>query len=515
MSKPAKHIVHKLNLELEAPSEGQARYLYSQAGTILQQYVLPKLEAILQQYAAEEMHIRLETLNIDLQATAGASLENILREQLARAIGAKLKEELQRQEAGDKEEEAGIVKKRTGPWQVIEAFFIFLEKGTLPWWIADKEIFSQSRQIVDAIAQQEEQFVVVFLEKVTERPALLERLLLQYDVVLLTYLFSLLVPLEVFKMVLAVEQHSAGQSAAMEQELFRQKYWMLIWNLVPVKALPGITKELFYTRLEAAVPVVGKQESLFKLITVEVLSQVREANNITRQQHAEEKENDPLTELVLRTATPIEEGPDTITGEQTGKQGDKETDPGRTDNKTGKGLTDDTEPEYKTMQDGLLVDNAGLILLHPFLQYFFQELGLLEGEQLQQSKDIAVHLLHYLATGKEQAADFELVFEKYLCGLKPSQVTYRYTRLTDKMKTEAETLLSSVIKHWPVLKNTSASGLQEGFLQRKGKLIMKEDSHKLIMERSTLDILLGQLPWNISLVKLPWIRQMIHVEWAS
>jgi hypothetical protein len=126
-----------------------------------------------------------------------------------------------------------------------------------------------------------------------------------------------------------------------------------------------------------------------------------------------------------------------------------------------------------------------------------------------------VHLLHFLATGKEHAADFDLVFEKYLCGMNINQVTYRFTMLSEQMKIEADTLLQSVIKHWAVLKSTSIEGLREGFLQRKGKLIVTGNNSKVIMEQNTLDILLQKVPWNISLLKLPWIDHLIHVEWMN
>src|SRR6218665_3630308 len=84
--------------------------------------------------------------------------------------------------------------------------------------------------------------------------------------------------------------------------------------------------------------------------------------------------------------------------------------------------------------EGALGRNAGLVLLHPFLLYFFKELDLLEGEDFKNESDrgIGVHLLHYLATGREQVPDFECLFEKYLCGMRPEQATHRYIKLTSR-----------------------------------------------------------------------------------
>lgn len=162
-----------------------------------------------------------------------------------------------------------------------------------------------------------------------------------------------------------------------------------------------------------------------------------------------------------------------------------------------------------------IVDHAGLILLHPFLESLFSEFGLLaDGKSTDQAcRTRAVHLLAYLATGQENLPEFALQFEKYLCGMKQDEPLQRYVHLPSEMKAEAEMLLKAAIGHWKILKSTSPQGLREGFLERKGKLVTAGLQHRLIVEQRPHDLLLAYLPWGISMVSLRWLDQVLTVDW--
>jgi hypothetical protein len=74
-------------------------------------------------------------------------------------------------------------------------------------------------------------------------------------------------------------------------------------------------------------------------------------------------------------------------------------------------------------------------------------------------------------------------------------------------------MLSEVIRHWSVLKNTSVAGLRETFLQREGRISPAANGWKLQIERKTVDVLLGKLPWGIGIIKLPWMNELMYVDW--
>lgn len=508
MRQPVTHIIHKVNLEIEASGERQARYLYGQAGIILQQHVLPRLEQWLQQYDTEGMHLRLESLDVTLQLEAGSTAGESIKTQLAAAIAAQLKQAMDKAteegtEAGQQPEGKSV----SDAQQVAEAFFTFLESGALPWWMADTSILTDSSRLIEKIAPQEATFIQALLRILKTRAGAMARLLKQFDALLLHYLYSLAAPAELLAAAGVPARklsELSGEGAAAAQRL--QLYWALVWQLFPLEELPDTPVAVYRQQLEKTLaqwpdryfrsqPRIGKATP----------EETKEPGFLP----GRNKENAPGAEGRLDNAADPKERehkdhPELITDDALPEAVIDET-------------SDKEAGEEQPVADGeLWLANAGLVILHPFLQYFFLELGLLEGTAFKnkQARSKAVHLMHYLATGREQSPDFELVGEKYLCGMPPEQTTYRFTRLSTTMKQEADGLLSSVIRHWEALKNTSVAGLREGFLQRKGKLLIKDSQHKLLVERQAPDILLERLPWSLSLIKLPWLQQIIHVEWT-
>jgi len=223
-----------------------------------------------------------------------------------------------------------------------------------------------------------------------------------------------------------------------------------------------------------------------------------------------------------------------------------------------------TPPAAKPQAEpgGIPVENAGLVLLAPYLPPFFKQLGLelLGQNQLPESFKLsgtskqstilstadqraetkedtthdssllpaeaeakegithhykAVHLLHYLATGQERPEEPLLVLPKILCGLPLETPIPQDLDLSEEEKLEANRLLEAIVRNWPVLKKTSPDGLRSGFLQRAGLLSWSESrvSWVLQVERLGQDLLLEKVPWSYSVVKLPWMGAMVGVEW--
>lgn len=201
--------------------------------------------------------------------------------------------------------------------------------------------------------------------------------------------------------------------------------------------------------------------------------------------------------------------------------------------------------------EGFWVGGAGLVLLAPYFPAFFSRLGIsLTPESGTQSLETgvitdavmlkALYVLHFLATGEENPEEHQLALPKILCGFPIEALIVsdnaivstepgesEMTRagfpfsdtdapvLSETDITESLNLLSAVIQNWPVLKNTTPDGLQNGFLNRSGLLSWEENrlSWLLRVERQAFDILLDRLPWGYSVIKLPWMPQMLQVEW--
>ena len=167
------------------------------------------------------------------------------------------------------------------------------------------------------------------------------------------------------------------------------------------------------------------------------------------------------------------------------------------------------------MESPQFFSNAGVVLLHPFLNSFFKKLGLLEGKNFKDdtAKSKAVILLHFLATAEEHPREYEMVLPKFLCEMPANMPLDHTIQITKEEKKEANSLLQAAITHWGALGSTSPDGLREGFLIREGKLEKEQTGWRLLVEQKTLDILLDRLPWSISILKLPWMSEMLHVDW--
>jgi hypothetical protein len=167
---------------------------------------------------------------------------------------------------------------------------------------------------------------------------------------------------------------------------------------------------------------------------------------------------------------------------------------------------------------GLIVDHAGLIVLHPFLPRLFERLGVApHGARAIDPASLprAAALLAYAALGDDHSFDFELGLIKVLLGLRPEAVVLTPAgTLGNADREEVDALLQSVIEHWQVLKHTSIAGLRASFLQRRGLLSAIDGRWRLRVEPDSFDMLIDRLPWALGPVKLPWMTTLLFTEWA-
>ena len=163
----------------------------------------------------------------------------------------------------------------------------------------------------------------------------------------------------------------------------------------------------------------------------------------------------------------------------------------------------------------IYVDNAGLVILWPFLERFFMRLGMVEEQAFKDAAAMhrAVGLLQHVATGEQPKAEYLVPLNKVLCGMAPEEVVDFGPDLTDLEIEECTDLLAAVIQHAPILHDMSIPGFRASFLLRRGQLGSRDGQWLLRVERETHDIVLDRFPWTVHLVKLPWMAAMMQVEW--
>ncbi|NEU10437.1 hypothetical protein GZH53_19080 [Flavihumibacter sp. R14] len=172
---------------------------------------------------------------------------------------------------------------------------------------------------------------------------------------------------------------------------------------------------------------------------------------------------------------------------------------------------------FREPEEAFYIGNAGLLLLHPFLQPLFSDSGLLNADSKsflsEQSRHKAAVLLYYLQSGNADYKEWEMLLNKVLCGMNYPDVMPDDILLTDRDKQSCSELLTSVVSHWSALKGAGTEALRNTFLLRTGKMAFKEDHWLIQVERTGADILLDRLPWGCSTVKLPWLKELILTEW--
>jgi Contractile injection system tape measure protein len=206
----------------------------------------------------------------------------------------------------------------------------------------------------------------------------------------------------------------------------------------------------------------------------------------------------------------IEENEDYKTIENHKEEEAKHTDADGTE-KLGKPI----QPEIKSINQYLYIENGGLVLLYPFLPALFTQLGLYKNNEWVSYKahHKAVLITQHLVSGTSTFDENQMMLNRILCGFTPADVINTKIRITKKDRAMCNDLLQAVIKHWSILKDTSPTALQQTFLMRQAKLSITNETMEMWVEQSGVDILLEKLPWGIGMVKTPWMNVFLQCYW--
>ena len=173
--------------------------------------------------------------------------------------------------------------------------------------------------------------------------------------------------------------------------------------------------------------------------------------------------------------------------------------------------------DVEESKEEIYIANAGLVLISPYMPQLFKMLDLTDGIKFidDRAAERAIHLLQYVVNGSCDSPEFLLVLNKIMCGFVTGVPIIREIELLAKEKETVEGMLTAVIQRWSIIGNTSVQGLRETFLQRAGRLVLKEDNWHLKIEQKGVDVLIDRLPWSFSIIKHPWMKRPIYVEWRK
>src|SRR5690606_24509392 len=176
-------------------------------------------------------------------------------------------------------------------------------------------------------------------------------------------------------------------------------------------------------------------------------------------------------------------------------------------------FVEEDENFTEEIQEIQYINNAGLVLIAPYLPRLFAILGLTEGNRFKdrEAQIRAIFIIQYAVSGSIEFPEYEMQFNKILTNFSsgfPMPISIELTQ--DEINT-INSLLTSVTQHWDKVKSIDA--LREVFLQRKGKIDECEETLELTVNLKAYDMLLDTVPWNYKTIKFPWMPKSIHVKW--
>ena len=480
------HIIRQQYFHVEVNgTESDGLAVHRQLPEVYRSRLLPALEQTLERYAPPDGVLYVERLDVDIGTLTLDRLEHDLAAAVTQAIEHSLREHIaSRVDLQTTSSSSSHL--RTAAQSLNAAFLYFLRTGSLPWSLRLPHGSSLEDVILNSWQDPSQSsdssyHVTAGLHSELSSPTVRQRLIRQFSPGFLRRLLAQLAPegVRVLEKILQVVQTSVEfpvESKALSDLLWERMFAYIARNNIPTatalvreawQALPSTTAA--YTRLAAELE--QHWPTTTDKAAVHTSAQVRTKLVAADPDHALISEHDQTKEL------PRQAG------------------------------------EHPEAKEGIYIDNAGLVLLHPFLAQFFTALGIVVDDRLEQPER-ALGLLHFLTTGQSVAPEYELVLPKILCNIPLNTAVEFNVELTDREKEEATALLEAVIRYWDVLQNTSPDGLRGTFLLRPGKVSLRDDGDWLVqVESNAFDILLDRLPWGMSVIKLPWMESMLWVEW--
>lgn len=489
------HIIQKVFVEITVNSEKNAYYIKDDINSFLSIDVFPEIEKFINgmdtQLAGQTLQIPRLELNVNV---SNSSLNTHLKDKITQLFKEELSEINKSKDVFSKE-----AKDHSKPRHVqnrekmAEAFIYFLENGLMPWWNSDRENNSFLEASVSEGIFSTPNFqrnVISILPKQYVQDRIINQL---SDEQIIQLCLKILENKD-----LSVNLNTETVQDISKLNNGERSYF---WRLV----LQALTTYLYFSEAhlkeylleqilkEAPQGLSKKASSKSWKIAVGMFPSIKDDD--IAEKSIEKSKNFKSKSHESTVNNPQDHQNSKIPPEITGIDHVN--------------ILDD-----RIVNEGQYVQNAGLILIHPFIRTFFEHCGLLDPEtQKLTDPERCAHLLHYIATGRTNAPEYDMIFEKFLCNIPLHQSISRHIKLSRKHKTQAKIVIESVQHNWAPMKKSSSDLLQNEFFQRSGKLVVTDHDFTLTVERKTHDILLEKLAWGIGLVKLPWKEKFIFVNW--
>jgi hypothetical protein len=479
MTDQQNHIIYRHTVELEFYNQKENLFIQNRISNIVKDKLLPAMESLFNEQTSPGQKIKIDALNLNLGEIKATGWEDTFVSETIYRLRQKLREVIAFSSAEEVYEVSYIdetvhVNNIQAIDEQVNNVGVFLQSGVLPWSLTHitatdllNEIFKADRNSKLTAGQRENLIQYIFNSETA-----LERFILQFDDAAILYCFD-----NILQVVDAGETFSSYKnffSTVQPSSISEHQKKLLVWLFVLIHfKAENKTDPAAIDHLALITGLLKKNISITQLESVqEAFPDKRDLDIIFQKSAARQ---------VFEKEYPYK-----------AKNGEKEFE------------------EY-------FINNAGLVILSPFLKQMFASLNLCRKKHFRSELEQmhAVLLSQYLVTGATKIAEHELPLNKILCGLPLNKTLPAEFNPSEKEAKRCDELLHSVLEYWAELKSTSAEALRHTYIIRNGKLIDKEDYWLLIVEYKTYDIMLQFLPWTIGVIYLPWMKKRLMVEWHA
>lgn len=174
-----------------------------------------------------------------------------------------------------------------------------------------------------------------------------------------------------------------------------------------------------------------------------------------------------------------------------------------------------TQNQKTNSNTGIIVRNAGIVILNNYFVMLFERLDLLREKKFTspENQSKAAQFLQYLVTGLSNTEEIDLPLNKVLCGLPLTSTIPDTIDITAENQVLINSLLQAVISYWSVIGDSSLDGFRGNWLVRNGILTESTDKWELTVDKRAYDILIHKSPFSFSIIKFPWMEKPLHVTW--
>lgn len=528
-----RHMIGRQVIEIDVRDSARARRIQDELSGIYRRRIVPLFERCFDELGNSDRFYRIDSLVLDLGTVDPLRLEDDFARKAEAALRRELSKLIDACDASEKTtDEAGLVRESRSR---LELFAFFARTGCLPWW-ADASRPGLLAENLEGLLHEAPGGLISPLRDLMREPAVHRRLIAHYSDDSLAALCGLLLSADAERVLSAVHECVSALaeerlSSADSRPLARRVFWGVLLEAAAAggDGYPGF-EALCRAARERAETAACRSEAASAPAAAGTFEPAvdqsvgEDYSTAASFQPGPAAADAPRAPDSVRHAAPGE-GPELSPGwSSTGLSAGMKLIPPAAEKPHRP-----EDPASKTLPfpgissfgetDALSVHNAGIVILWPFLDRFFDRLDLLDGNG--RGRNFRSPMARHRAAGLLQAAagmdpaspEYLLPLNKMLCGIGITDVYEFGPPMLEGEVEECGNLIGAVIAQAPVLRDMSPEGFRGSFLLRGGILRVGDGIWLLRAERRSYDIVLDRFPWSWEWIKFPWMEAPLRVEW--